>query len=118
MIGALFRQWLRFFRAIHPCRNAVIIGRFETVTADPADSIRNVKRRSGTVFSDALPQEEAVFRAMDESFSERVGARRHDPNGPRPERDRLKRDIGPRVVEHERAPAAPALHDTLSPYAW
>jgi len=79
-----FHQWLRSFRAIHPCRNAVIIGCFEMVTADPAGSIRYVKR--GEAFSDALPQEEAVFRGMDESFSERVGARRHNANGPRPKR--------------------------------
>jgi hypothetical protein len=85
------------------------------VTTDPADFIRYARRQGGTAFSDALSQEEAVFRPMNESFSECVGARRHNQHRPRPERERLKRELGPHVVEHEGAPAAPALHDALSP---
>lgn len=81
---------------------------------DSPDLIRYLNRRSRTAFLDALPQDTAVFRPMDESFSDCVGARRSNPNGPRPETERLKRGSRPRVLEHERAPAALALQDTLS----
>ena len=117
-IGALFRQWLRIYRAVDACGSAVVIGRFETVMANPADFVRHVNRRLGTAFSDELPDPEVVFRALDHSFSALVGAPRRNPNRPCPERERRKGEVRPRVVTHALAPAALALHDRLASRAW
>jgi len=113
----MYHQWIRFFRAVDTLRDAVIIGRFETISTDPATFIRYVNHRSDTDFCDAVPEEEAVFRAMDESFSRHTGARRRNPNRPSSERERLKRQIRSRVAEHQLAPAAVALYDKLVQHA-
>jgi len=114
MIGAMFRQWIRFFRAVDRYGDSVVIGRFESVTTEPAEFIRYVNQRCGTDFYDAMPEEETVFRAMDEAFSGGSAIRRQNPNRPSAERERLKQEIRPRVAEHELASAAVELYDKLS----
>jgi hypothetical protein len=117
MIGPMYYQWIRFFRAVETLRDSVVIGRFETITKNPTEFIRYVNQCSGTDFCDALPEEEVVFRAMDESFSGPVGPRRRNPNRPTPERVHLNRQARSRIAEHRLAPDAMTFYDKLSQHA-
>lgn len=117
MIGAMFRQWLRFFRAVDSLGKSVVTVRFETATASPAQVIRYVNQVHGTTFRDAVPEAAVVFQAMDEPFATRAGPQRRNPNRPNADRELLKRQQRPRVAGHRLAPAAIALYDNLLRHA-
>jgi hypothetical protein len=113
MIGAMYRQWLRFFQAVDTCGDEVLLSRFDTVTSRPADVIQQVNRQRGTSFSDALPDEAAVFQAMDASFFGAAGTPGPNPNRPRSGRDHDREQTRRRVADHPLAPEAVAMYDTL-----
>jgi len=117
MIGALFRQWLRFFRAVGTLGDSVVTVRFETATTSPAEVIRHVNQVHGTTFCDAVPEEGVIFQAMDEAFARQAGQQRSNPNRPSADRERLKRQVRSRVAGHRLAPAAVALYDNLLRHA-
>lgn len=113
MIGPLYLQWLRFFRATHRLRDDVVIASFETATEHPAEVLRAVNRRFGTGFREDFPSAAAVFDEMDRAYSARQGRSAANPNRPSREKDAAKRALRPAIDGHRLREPAARLYESL-----
>ena len=113
LIGAMYRQWIRFFRAVEPIQDDLLIAPFETATQRPAEIVQLLNRRWGTIFRDDFPDADAIFDRMNRSHSALVGEAICNPNIPSHRRELLKKRILPRVLAHPLAAAAAKLYEDL-----
>lgn len=113
LIGAMYRQWLRFFRAVEPIRDQVLLAPFETATQRPAEIVRLLNRRWRTSFRDDFPDADAIFDRMNRSYSSFAKEATHNPNMPDQGKELLKERIRPRVLAHPLAAISAKLYEDL-----
>lgn len=111
MIGAVFAQWIRFFRTAEALAASLEILAFECVTGDPASAVERINRRFDRRFASAFPDPPRIFAAMDEAYARAVGdGGGRNPNRPSPAKRERQRAIRPRVLSHRLAPVASDLY--------
>jgi len=114
LAGAVFRQWIRFFRAVDEVQDSVLIASFESVTSKPDGVIEGVNARFGTSFDVCFPDEKLVFKRMDAAYSAGAGAPgRRNPNRPDSEKRTLKKQVRPVIEAHGLAKTARGLYTKL-----
>jgi hypothetical protein len=110
LIGAIFRQWIRFFREIEKVRDDVLFVSFESVTRKPEVVIKAINAHFNTDFNSQLPEVEQVFSGMDRVYT---GPEQQNPNRPSMDKESVKKSIRPSVVAHKLAQPACELYSRL-----
>jgi len=110
LIGAIFRQWIRFFRGVEKVRDHVLVVSFEAATRKPEEVIKAINIRFNTAFNSQFPEVEQVFSSMDQVYT-RPG--QQNPNRPSADKKSVKNRIRPYVVAHKLAQPACDLYSKL-----
>ena len=114
LIGPIFRQWIRFFRAAEQVRDKILIVSFESVTKQPEEVIRAINVRFGTSFNSKFPGMEQISARMDRRYAQVTGkSEQRNPNLPSTDKEAFKSRIRPFVMEHRLARPACDLYSRL-----
>jgi hypothetical protein len=114
LAGAVFRQWIRFFRAVDEVRNSILIASFESVISNPGKVVEGINERFDTSFDVRFPEEKLVFERMDAAYSVNKGAPgRRNPNRLIRDKQLLKEQVRPGIEAHELAKTARGLYEKL-----
>lgn len=107
VIGAIFRQWIRFFRGVEKVRDRVLLVSFKSVTRKPEVVIDAINARFNTTFNSQLPEGEQIFSCMDQLYA---GSEQQNPNRPSTDKESVKSSVRPFVVSHKLAKPACELY--------
>lgn len=115
LVGPVFAQWIRFFRAAEALAPSLQLLAFEGVTGDPGAAVETINRRFDRCFESGFPEPSRVFARMDEAYARAVGdgSASINPNRPNASKVPRQRAIRPRAQSHRLAPTATALYRRL-----
>lgn len=116
-IIAVYRQWIRFFKAVSNLRDFILLPSFHSATEHPGNVLRAFNSKFKTSFNTDFPRTEDVFLKMDQNFAGQRAAgnmRRINPNRPNPEKEMLKKEILPIVAQHRLSSVALKIYESLA----
>jgi len=114
MAGAVFIQWIRFFRAVEQVRDHILLASFESVTGKPEVVIKAINDRFGTAFNSQFPPMEQIAASMGRQYTGYTdGPEQQNPNLPSSEKESAKARIRPIVLSHRLARPACDLYARL-----
>lgn len=114
LIGPIFRQWIRFFRAVVQVRDRVLVVSFESVTRKPEEAIKAINGRFDTTFDSRFPKMEQITADMDRAYARVVGGLgQKNPNLPGAEKEAVKTRFCSLVAAHRLAQPACDLYARL-----
>ena len=114
LIEPIFRQWIRFFRAVEPVLDCVLVVSFESVTRKPDEVIKVINDRFGTTFDFRFPEIEQIAADMDRAQTRNNGGtEQKNPNLPSAEKEAVKTRFRSLVAAHRLAQPATSIYSRL-----
>jgi len=112
LIGPMFRQWIRFFRAVEQVYDCVLVLPFESVTSKPEEAIKAINERFGTTFNSRFPTMEQISTDMGREYARIIGeeGEQKNPNLPNAEKEAAKTRFRSLVSAHRLAQPARGLY--------
>ena len=115
LIAPIFRQWIRFFRAVEQVVDRVLVVSFESVTRQPDEVIKAINEHFDTSFNSRFPEMEQIAADMDRAHARNaVGPEQRNPNLPSAEKEAAKTRFRSLVAAHRLAQPATSLYSRLA----